>query len=289
MSTSTTAQVSRRFMLGVLAAMPALPTLFAATTARAQNKALASWNDGPAKQAIFDFVKATTDRASPNYVPPEDRIATFDQDGTLWVEHPLYAQAFFALDRVHEMAPQHPEWKTHEPFKAVLTNDLAALAHFSERDWAEIIFVTHAGMSQAEFLEIVTKWLATAKHPRFKRLFTELIYQPMIEVLEYLRANQFETFIVTGGGQDFVRAYSPACLWHPDAEGHRLQPRHEIRIQGWQGRADAAAEAVLQRQLTTARQSASTCSSASAPMRPSATPPAIARCWNILARATVRG
>ncbi|HEV8502408.1 MAG TPA: HAD family hydrolase, partial [Casimicrobiaceae bacterium] len=150
----------------------------------------------------------TTDRTSANYVPPMDRIATFDQDGTLWVEQPLYTQAFFALDRVHELAPTHPEWKSHEPFKTVLTNDLPALAHFSERDWAELIFVTHAGMSQAEFLEIAAKWLATAKHPRFKRLFTDLVYQPMIEVLEYLRANQFETYIVTGGGQDFVRVYS---------------------------------------------------------------------------------
>lgn len=195
-------------MLGVLAAMPALPTLLGTTTAQAQAKPLESWNDGPAKQVIIDFVNATTDRASASYVPPEDRIATFDQDGTLWVEHPLYGQAFFALDRVHEMAPQHPEWRSREPFKAVLANDMPALAHLSERDWAELIFVTHAGMSQADFLEIVTHWLATAKHPRFKRPFTELVYQPMIEVIDYLRANQFETFIVTGGGQDFVRAYS---------------------------------------------------------------------------------
>jgi hypothetical protein len=202
------AAASRRFMLGVLATLPVLPTLFGTTTARAQTTPLAAWNDGPAKQAILDFVRATTDRANANYVPPEDRIATFDQDGTLWVEHPLYGQAFFALDRVHELAPKHPEWKSREPFKAVLTNDLSALAHFSERDWAELIFATHAGMSQAQFLEIVTQWLATAKHPRFKRPFTELVYQPMIEVLEYLRANQFATFIVTGGGQDFVRAYS---------------------------------------------------------------------------------
>jgi phosphoglycolate phosphatase-like HAD superfamily hydrolase len=205
---TTSATASRRFMLGVLAALPALPTLFGTATAQAQTAPLASWNDGPAKQAVLDFVKATTDRASANYVPPEDRIATFDQDGTLWVEQPLYAQVFFALDRVHEMAPRHLEWKSHEPFKAVLANDLPALAHFSEGDWAELLFVTHAGMSQAEFLEIVAKWLATAKHPRFKRPFTELVYQPMIEVLEYLRANQFETFIVTGGGQDFVRTYS---------------------------------------------------------------------------------
>ena len=156
MSHSDSPIASRRFMLGVLAALPTLPALFATATAQAQTAPLASWNDGPAKQAILDFVKATTDRASPNFVPPEDRIATFDQDGTLWVEHPLYAQALFALDRVHEMAPQHPEWKSHEPFKAVLANDMAAMAHFSERDWAEIVFVTHAGMSQAEFLEIAT-------------------------------------------------------------------------------------------------------------------------------------
>src|SRR3954451_22486257 len=182
METPASSVASRRFTLGVLAALPTLPALFGAPTAQAQTAPLASWNDGPAKQAILDFVKATTDRTSENYVPPEDRIATFDQDGTLWVEHPLYAQAFFALDRVHEMAPNHPEWKSHEPFKAVLANDLPALAHFSERDWAELIFVTHAGMSQEEFLEIATKWLATAKHPRFKRLFTELIYQPMTEV-----------------------------------------------------------------------------------------------------------
>ena len=206
--TPTPSVASRRLMLGVLGALPALPVLFGATTARAQTAPLSSWNDGAAKQAILDFVKATTDRTSENYVPPMDRIATFDQDGTLWVEQPLYAQAFFALDRVHEMAPHHPEWKSHEPFKTVLANDLPALAHFSERDWAELLAVTHAGMSQSEFLEIATKWLATAKHPRFRRLFTELIYQPMIEVLEYLRANQFETYIVTGGGQDFVRAYS---------------------------------------------------------------------------------
>ena len=206
--TSTPSIASRRFMLGVLAALPILPALFSATTVQAQTAPLSSWNDGSAKQAILDFVKATTDRTSESYVPPADRIATFDQDGTLWVEQPLYAQAFFALDRVHEMAPNHPEWKSHEPFKTVLANDWPALARFSERDWAELVFVTHSGMNQAEFLEVVTKWLATAKHPRFKRLFTELTYQPMTEVLAYLRANQFETYIVTGGGQDFVRAYS---------------------------------------------------------------------------------
>src|SRR5262249_26312279 len=128
---------------------------------------------------------------------------------------PVYTQAMFAIDRLQAMAPQHPEWKSKEPFKAVLANDLQALAHFSERDWAEIIFTTHAGMSQAAFLEIATQWLTTAKHPRFKRLYPELTYQPMIEVLDYLRANQFEIFIVTGGGQDFVRAYSPRIYGIP--------------------------------------------------------------------------
>nr|WP_294564161.1 HAD family hydrolase [uncultured Rhodopila sp.] len=231
MSASDSTVAGRRFMLGVLAAMPALPTLFSATIAQAQTDPLASWNDGPAKQAILDFVKSTTDRASSNYVPPEDRIATFDQDGTLWVEHPLYTQAFFALDRVHEMAPKHPEWKSREPFKAVLANDLPALAHFSERDWAEIVFVTHAGMSQAEFLDIATKWIATAKHPRFKRPFTELVYQPMTEVLGYLRANQFSTYIVTGGGQDFVRAYSKKVYSIPTQNviGSSLVTKYEIR------------------------------------------------------------
>jgi hypothetical protein len=231
MSKPDFAPASRRFMLGALAALPMLPAMFGATTAQAEIAPLQSWNEGPAKQAILDFVKATTDRASADYVPPEDRVATFDQDGTLWVEHPLYTQAFFALDRVHEMAPKHPEWKSHEPFKAVLANDLGALAHFSERDWAELVFVTHAGMSQTEFLEIAVQWVATAKHPRFKRLFTELIYQPMTEVLEYLRANQFETFIVTGGGQDFVRAYSQRVYGIPTQKiiGSSLVTKYEFK------------------------------------------------------------
>ena len=169
---------------------------------------LASWNEGPAKEAIRNFIRSTTDPSSPTLVPAEDRIATFDQDGTLWVEHPVYTQAMFTLDRVHVSAPKHPKWRNREPFKAVLANDMAATVKFSERDWAEIIFLTHSGMSQAAFLEIVRQWLATAKHPRFKRLYTELVYQPMLEAMSYLRANGFKTYIVTGGGQDFVRAYA---------------------------------------------------------------------------------
>ena len=226
-------QLDRRTVLSVLPALGIMAATFGPVAATAQPSAgaLASWNDGPAKQAILDFVRATIDRTGPNYVPPEDRVATFDQDGTLWVEHPLYTQAMFALDRVHEMAPQHPEWKSHEPFKAVLANDLPALAHFSERDWAELIFVTHAGMSQATFLEIAAQWQATAKHPRFKRLYTELVYQPMVEVLEYLRANQYETFIVTGGGQDFVRPYSQRVYGIPTQNviGSSLVTKYESK------------------------------------------------------------
>jgi phosphoserine phosphatase len=169
---------------------------------------LPSWNDGAAKQAIVKFVNAVTTTGGADYVAPADRIATFDQDGTLWVEHPVYTQAMFALDRVHELAPQHPEWKTKEPFKAVLAGNREAMAKFSEGDWAEIIGATHAGMSTEAFLGIVGNWLAKARHPRFGRPPTELVYQPMLEVMKYLRANGFRTYIVTGGGQEFVRVYS---------------------------------------------------------------------------------
>jgi phosphoserine phosphatase len=192
----------------------------------AQEQRLASWNDAAAKQAILDFIRTTASQ-----VPLEDRIATFDQDGTLWVEHPAYTQAIFAIDRVHTLAPQHPEWKQREPFKAVLAHDEAAISKFSERDWAEIIFVTHSGMRQAEFLEIVRQWLATAKHPRFKRPYTELVYQPMREVMDYLRANGFKTYLVTGGGQDFVRAYAQKVYGVPPEQvvGSSIATKYEIK------------------------------------------------------------
>jgi hypothetical protein len=225
--------ISRRSMLVAATTTIVAASLARYAEARAQTSGnpLASWIEGPAKQAILDFVHTTTDRASINFVAPEDRIATFDQDGTLWVEHPLYTQAMFALDRLHALAPQHPEWQNHVPFKAVLSNDLPALAHFSEHDWAEILAVTHAGMSQAAFLEIAGKWLATAQHPRFKRLYTDLVYQPMIELLEYLRAYQFETFIVTGGGQDFVRDYSQRVYGIPTQKviGSSIVTKYEVK------------------------------------------------------------
>jgi phosphoserine phosphatase len=216
-------KVDRRTIL--LGATTAIAAASLSRAARAQADPLSSWNDGPAKQAILDFVRAI------GQVPPEDRIATFDQDGTLWVEHPVYTQAMFALERVHILAAQHPEWKDQEPFKSVLAGDETAIAKFSERDWAEIVFATHAGMSQAEFQDIVRKWLATAKHPRFKRPYTDLVYQPMREVMDYLRANGFKTYIVTGGGQDFVRNYAERVYGVPPERviGSSIATKYEIK------------------------------------------------------------
>jgi haloacid dehalogenase-like hydrolase len=173
-----------------------------------QGDPLASWNDGPAKDAVVRFVRDTTEKSSPKYVEPADRIATFDQDGTLWTEHPIYGQAAFGLARVVEMAPKHPEWKTKEPFKSVLAGDHEAMGKFTEADWLQIVAVSHTGMSNEAFQGIVKDWITTAKAPRFDRLYTDLVYQPMLEVMQYLRANGFRTYIVTGGGQEFVRAYS---------------------------------------------------------------------------------
>jgi len=169
---------------------------------------LPSWNDGAAKKSIIDFVKVTTDKNDPKFVAPENRIATFDQDGTLWTEHPLYTQGMFALARLAEMAPTHPAWKTTMPFKAILSQDKEAMSKFTEKDWMEIVAVTHAGMSTEDFEAIVKTWLSTAKAPRFDRPYTDLIYQPMLEVMQYLRANGYRTYIVTGGGQEFVRVYA---------------------------------------------------------------------------------
>ncbi len=196
---STAEQVASAQAVGTSSALP---------EASAQTGSLASWNDGPAKSAILDFVRATTDASSPNFVRPEDRIATFDQDGTLWTEHPTYTQAEFILSRVHELAPQHPEWRRNESFRAILSGDVDALGKASETDWTEIVAATHGGMTVEAFADLVARWLDTAKHPRFKRPYTELVYQPMLEVMDYFRANGFKTYIVTGGGQEFVRVYA---------------------------------------------------------------------------------
>jgi phosphoglycolate phosphatase-like HAD superfamily hydrolase len=169
---------------------------------------LPSWNEGAAKSAIVEFVKATTTNGSPRFVPAAERIATFDQDGTLWVEHPIYTQVVYCLDRVGPLVKQRPELKDREPFKTVLSGDREAIAKLSMRDLEEIAFVTLSGMSVDDFRAEVKKWLAEAKHPRWKRPYTELTYLPMQEVMRYLRANGYKTYIVTGGGQDFVRVYA---------------------------------------------------------------------------------
>jgi phosphoglycolate phosphatase-like HAD superfamily hydrolase len=197
----------------------------------AQSTSLASWNDGPARQAIVDFARITTDKASQGYVPPEDRIATFDQDGTLWVEQPLFIQAMFALDRVRALAPAHPEWKTEEPFKTVLSGDPGALASLSEKDWTEIVGATHAGMSNEAFEAIARQWLETARHPRFKRPYTDLVHQPMLEVMAYLRANGFRTYIVSGGGQEFMRVYAERVYGIPPEQivGSSIVTRYEMK------------------------------------------------------------
>jgi phosphoserine phosphatase len=202
--------VNRRALIAALATAPALPQLLIPTAAPAQTTAtpLASWNDGPAKQAILDFVRATTDRASANYVPPAERIVTFDQDGTLWVEHPIYSQVVYCLDRVPAVVAQKPQLKDVAPYKIVLSGDREAIAKLSLHDLKEILVATLTGMSVEEFDAEVNKWFASAKHPRWKRPYTELIYQPMVEVLQYLHDSGYKTYIVTGGGQDFVRIYA---------------------------------------------------------------------------------
>ena len=203
--------INRRVMLSTLAMLPALSGLLRPVPAAAQAAAdgpLPSWNDGAAKQAILDFVRVTTDQASQSYVRPEERIATFDQDGTLWVEHPMYSQVVYCLDRVPAVVAKRPELKNAEPFKTVLSGDRAAMAKLSMRDLEKILAATLTGMSVEEFETEARKWLETARHPRWQRPYTELVYQPMLEVLRHLRDNGYKTYIVTGGGQDFVRIYS---------------------------------------------------------------------------------
>jgi phosphoserine phosphatase len=202
---------------------------------------LPSWNDGPAKRAILEFVHATTEPGSPDFVPPEDRLATFDQDGTLWVEHPIYSQLAFAFDRVGELAPEHPEWKDKEPFKTVLSGDRAAMAKLSLRDLMEIVLATHAGVTVEAFAAIAADWAGKAKDPRWGRPYTELVYQPMLEVLRLLRANGYRAYIVTGGGQEFVRSYAERVYGIGPAEviGSTLELKYGY---------DAAGEGVLLRE-----------------------------------------
>src|SRR5881227_564067 len=203
----------------------------ATTVARATADPLPSWNDGAAKQSIVEFVAKVTKEGSPDFVPPEERIATFDNDGTLWCEQPMYFQLFFALDRVKALAPQHPEWKTKEPFASLLKGDLKSALAGGERAMLEIIVATHAGMTTAEFEQIVKDWIATAKHPKFKRPYTECVYQPMVELLAYLRANGFKTFMVSGGGIEFMRPWTEKVYGIPPEQvvGSSIKTKYELR------------------------------------------------------------
>jgi hypothetical protein len=195
---------------------------------------LASWNDTASKRAIVNFVEKTTRQGSLDFVPPPERIATFDNDGTLWSEQPMYFQLFFALDRVKEMAPQHPEWKNKEPFASLLKGDVEAALAGGDKAILEIVMATHAGMTTTEFEKIVKDWIATARHPRTKRRYTEMIYQPMLELLAYLRANDFKTFIVSGGGIEFMRPWTEAVYGIPPEQvvGSSIKTQFEMRSDG---------------------------------------------------------
>lgn len=222
--------VSRRALLSALAALPALSISARAQTA-ASGDTLPSWNDGATKQTILNFVSAVTREGLPDFVPPTERIATFDNDGTLWVEHPMYTQMAFVLDRVKATAPIHPEWTNTQPFKAALEGDMKTLGATGEHGMAELVTATHAGMTTEEFQKIVVDWFATARHPRFKRPYTELSYQPMIELLAYLRANGFKTFIVSGGGIEFMRPWTERVYGVPPEQvvGSSIKTKFQMR------------------------------------------------------------
>ena len=202
-----------RIPILVTAALCAL--LLAAPRARAQSDPLPSWNDGATKKSITDFVAKVTKEGSPDFVKPAERIAVFDNDGTLWAEQPMYFQLLFAIDRVKALAPQHPEWKDNEPFASLLKGDAKGALAGGEHAILEIVMATHAGMTTEAFEAAVKDWMKTTRHPKFQRPYTECVYQPMLEVLSYLRASGFKTFIVSGGGVEFMRAFAEATYGVP--------------------------------------------------------------------------
>jgi phosphoglycolate phosphatase-like HAD superfamily hydrolase len=210
-----------------------LDLLVLTATSQGQTSAdpLQSWNDGPAKKAILDFVKRVTTEGSDEYVPAAERVATFDNDGTLWAEQPMYFQFLFAVDRVRVLAPQHQEWKDKEPFASLLKGDLKGALAGGEHALLEIAAATHSGMTSEEFEKVVKDWLATARHPKTGRPYTEMAYQPMLELLAYLRANGFKTFIVSGGGVEFMRAFAEQVYGIPPEQviGSAGKQKFELR------------------------------------------------------------
>ncbi len=213
-----------RVVLAVLAGLAVASTTYAADP-------LPSWNDGATRKSILQFVTRVTQEGGPEFVPPPERIAVFDNDGALWAEQPMYFQFLFMLDRVRMLAPQHPEWKTQEPFAALLKGDMKAVVAGGERTLGQLAMATHAGTTTEEFEKIVSDWIATAKHPKTGRLLTEMVYQPMIELLAYLRANGFRTFIVSGGGIEFMRPWSQRVHGVPPEQviGSSLKTKFELR------------------------------------------------------------
>jgi hypothetical protein len=225
-------EASRRRMLSAFAALPVLPMLFSVPVlADAGGDPLPSWNDTASKKAITAFVERATKQNSPDFVPEAERIATFDNDGTLWAEQPMYFQLLFALDRVKLLAPQHPEWATTEPFASLLKGDVKEALAGGEPALMKIVVETHTGMDSVEFSLIVLDWIATAKHPTTGRPFTEMVYQPMLELTAYLRANAFKTFIVSGGGIDFMRPWTEKVYGIPPEQvvGSSGKTRFELR------------------------------------------------------------
>lgn len=192
---------------------------------------LPSWNDGASKQAVLDFVARVTKDGGPDYVPPAERISVFDNDGTLWAEQPMYFQLAFALERVKALAPQHPEWKDKEPFASLLKGDLKGVLAGGEHAILEIVMASHTGMTSEEFETIARGWIETAKHPKTGRLYKEMVYQPMLELLEYLRSNGFKTFIVSGGGIEFMRPWTQATYGIPPEQvvGSSIKTKFELR------------------------------------------------------------
>jgi phosphoglycolate phosphatase-like HAD superfamily hydrolase len=216
----------RNFMIAIALAVAVMISSVAAAA-----DALPSWKDGKTKQAIVQFVKQVTAEGGPRFVRRAERIAVFDNDGTLWAEQPIYFQLAFALDRVKELAPQHPEWTEKEPFKSVVAGDMAGVASGGEKGLLELLAATHGGMTSEEFDKAVRDWISTAKHPRFKRPYTDLVYQPMLELLAYLRANGFKTYIVSGGGIEFMRTFAEKVYGVPPEQvvGSSIKTKFEVR------------------------------------------------------------
>jgi phosphoglycolate phosphatase-like HAD superfamily hydrolase len=216
--------------------MPAIHTIFfhlviiLSVTAEAAQP-LPSWNDTPTTQAIVSFVERVTTEGTPDFVPPAERIAVFDNDGTLWAEQPMYFQAIFIFDRIRQLAPQRPEWKNKEPFASVLKGDLKSALSGGERALIEMAMATHAGMTVGKFRQVVTDWLTTARHPKTGRLYTEMVYQPMLELLVYLRTKGFKTYIVSGGGIEFMRPWTERVYGIPPEQvvGSSNKIKYEVR------------------------------------------------------------